>query len=116
MIATIGIEKLSVMTVIGVYEHEQQKQQELYIDLKAECDIAKCVESDSVSDALNYASLADRCQDFATKNSFKLIESFASGLIDMISAEFPLKKIWIKVSKKALIHAKCAYVEMEKKL
>lgn len=116
MIATIGIEKLSVMTLIGVYEYEQLKEQELLIDLRAECDIANCVKSDSVTDALNYALLADKCREFSENNSFKLIETFASGLIEMLWAEFPISKLWIKVSKNALIKASCAYVEMEKKL
>ncbi len=116
MIATIGIEKLSVMTLIGVFPHEQLNKQKLFIDLKAEYDVTKCVQSDSIVDALNYDLLADRCRELASNTSFNLIESFASALLEMISLEFPISKIWVKVSKNALTDATFAYVEMEKTL
>lgn len=116
MIATIGIEKLSVMALIGVFAHERSGAQELFIDLRAECDVSRCVESDAVSDALNYDLLADRCREIADKTSFNLIESFASAILDGISAEFPISHIWVRVSKpNALKNATFAYVEMEKK-
>lgn len=117
MIATIGIEKLSVMALIGVFAHERVGAQELFIDIKAEFDVSKCIETDSVSDALNYDALANRCRELADKTSFNLIESFASTLIDVLSAEFPITHIWVRVSKpNALKNAMFAYVEMEKKL
>lgn len=117
MIATIGIEKLSVMSLIGVFAHERVGAQELFIDLKAEFDVSKCVLSDSVSDALNYDLLADRCREIAEKTSFNLIESFASAIIENLSVEFPISHIWVRVSKpKALKNAIFAFVEMEKRI
>ena len=117
MIATIGIEKLSVMTLIGVFSHERVAPQELLIDIKAEFDVSKCVLSDSVLDALNYDLLAERCQEIACNTSYNLIESFAFAIIENLSTEFPISHIWVRVSKpNAIVHAKTAFVEMEKKL
>lgn len=115
MIATIGIEKLSVMSLIGVFAHERVGAQELLIDIKADFDVSKCIVSDSVSDALNYDLLAERCRELAEKTSFNLIESFASAIIDDLRAKFPISRIWVRVSKpNALKQATYAFVEMEK--
>ena len=117
MIATIGIEKLSVMALIGVFAHERKGTQELLIDIRAKFDVSKCVVSDSVSDALNYDLLADRCRELAANTSFNLIESFASVILDDLSSKFPITYLWVRVSKpNALKNAVFAYVEMEKNL
>lgn len=117
MLATIGIEKLSVMALIGIFEHERKGVQELLIDIKLECDIGNCLKSDAIGDAMNYALLADRCQEFASQTSFNLIESFASALLDDLLSQFPISRLWIRVSKpNALKNAKFPYVEVEKTL
>lgn len=117
MIATIGIEKLSVMALIGVFEHERKGTQELLIDIRAKFDVSKCIVSDSVSDALNYDLLAERCKEIAANTSFNLIESFTAVILDDLCSKFPISYLWVRVSKpNALKNAAYPYVEMEKKL
>lgn len=113
MISSIGIEKLKVMTVIGVHGNERKGKQELLIDLKVETDISKCVSTDALTDALDYVSLKFTCEDIANTHSFKLIESFAAAILRALQAKFPLSQIRIKVLKPKAIEDALAFVEIE---
>ena len=114
MLGIIGIEKLKVLTVIGVHAEERTDQQELLIDLKVKTDISSSVENDSIHDALNYEDLKQVCEEVAGGFSFQLIESFAVAILKAVQAKYPLSHIWIRVLKpKALPNANGAFVEIE---
>lgn len=114
MIGLIGIERLSVMAVIGVLPHERGRLQEIFIDLKVRVNLETAASSDMLSDTLSYADLAEACQRIARETSFYLVESFAKTLLETIKTSFPVSWVWIKISKPSAIeHATSAYIEIE---
>lgn len=114
MFGKIGIEKLSVMTVIGVYPFERKERRELIIDLKVKVELTACIKSDAIADALNYELLAFECQKIGEETSFNLIESYAAKVVGAIKERFPVSWVWIRVKKPdALPNTTCAFVELE---
>lgn len=113
MIGLIGIERLSVMAVIGVLPHERGRLQELYIDLKVKYNLEMAATSDKLSDTLSYADLAEVCQRIARETSFHLVEAFAKALLETIKASFPVSWVWIKISKPSALENATAYIEIE---
>jgi dihydroneopterin aldolase len=113
MIGKIGIEKLSVMAIVGVFAYERNDKQELIVDLKVETDITACVASDSFRDALDYVALAKVCQTVASENAFHLIESYAAAVVRELSSRFPISWVKIKVLKPKALEPAAAFVEME---
>lgn len=110
----IGIEKLLVKTVIGVFPEERGGEQELFIDLKVRTDVAFCCLSDDLSDALNYVALKELVERIAKENQFSLIETFAYASMAAISNAFAISWIWIRVGKPSAIeNASSAFVELE---
>lgn len=113
MRSKVGIEKLKVMTIIGVNPDERQEKQPLLIDISVETDISKCVASDTLMDTLDYASLKSLCEEVAENQSFRLIESFAAAILKTLQLKFPLAHIGIKVTKPKALKDAFAFVEIE---
>lgn len=109
----IGIEKLKVMAVIGIDAKERQEKQELVIDLKVETNISKSINTDSLSDTLDYTLLKVICVEIADTSSFNLIECFAAKVLRVLQSKFPLSQIGIKVVKPKAIENALAFVELE---
>lgn len=93
---TIFVRELRVDTRIGVYAWEQHLAQPLLIDLELELPSVKAFASDDFADALDYAAVVKRVQEFAANHPHKLLERFAEALAELLRSEFGLP--WVRVS------------------
>lgn len=115
MLGTISIEHLEIPCVIGVNPIERTAKQAIYIDLRIVCDFSECVESDRVHDTVDYVHLAEICTETAQKGGFKLLETYASTVLDRIIRETGAENAWIRVKKPlAIPSASYAIIELEK--
>ena len=58
MIGTTGLTDLRVDCIVGIYEHERIKTQEVRIDVEIDYDFAPAAASDAIPDAIDYDSVA----------------------------------------------------------
>jgi dihydroneopterin aldolase len=93
---TIFIQDLRVETRIGVYEWEQHLPQPLLLNLELELPSAKVFTTADFADALDYAAVVRRVQEYATDHPHKLLEPFAEALAKLLQEEFGAP--WVKVS------------------
>lgn len=111
----IVIEGLRIHTTIGVYDWEKTVRQTLFVDLELACDTRRAASSDALIHALDYASLAERIEVFATANHFQLIETLAERLAALILNDFPVQSVKIYLRKPdALRQARSAGVRIER--
>ncbi len=97
--ATISIEGLETLAIIGVYPHEREKKQRLILDLEFELDISQCAKTDEIGHTLDYDKLSQMLLETVNHSAFKLIESLVQHLADLIEQEFAPKAFKLKVSK-----------------
>ena len=95
----VFIEKLEVVTTIGVYEWEQQLKQKLVLDIKMAHDNRPAAISDDVNQALDYAKVSDLVTNFVMNQRFLLVERVAEEVAALVQNEFSVPWIQIKVSK-----------------
>lgn len=93
---TIFVRELRVDTRIGVYTWEQHLTQSLLIDLEFDLPSVKAFASDDFADALDYAAVVKRVQEFAASHPHKLLERFAEALAELLRSEFGSP--WVRVS------------------
>ncbi|MCX4028018.1 dihydroneopterin aldolase [Endozoicomonas sp. SM1973] len=105
------IEQLEVSTVIGVYEWEKQQPQPLIIDLAMDIDCTAAMQSDDLTDALDYAKVAELVTQYCNKEQFQLLEKLAGELIRLIFTEFSVAAVKIKIRKPQAIENGIAAVE-----
>lgn len=96
---TVFIRGLQLPTVIGVYDWEREVRQVLRIDLEMAWNIAEPGASDRVEDALNYAAISQRLQEFAAGSRFQLIEALAEHMAALLIREFAIPWLRLRVCK-----------------
>jgi len=87
---------LRVEAIIGFWEWERRVKQIVSIDLEIATDSRAAARVDSVDAALNYERLAQRVLDFVGASEFKLVETLAEAIAQIVVAEFAAP--WVKVS------------------
>lgn len=97
MIGTVGIKNLRIPALIGCYDVEKGRKQELIISLKGNYDISEILknmhlkdtgEYEHLGDAIDYCALKELCEK-TLKESFPLVEMLAYKLQQNILAKFP---------------------------
>ena len=95
----VFIEQLTVMTVIGVYDWEQERQQKLVFDIEMGWDNRPAALSDDVADCLSYADVGAAVMSFVSSNRFALVERVAEEVAELLMTRFMLPWVRIKLSK-----------------
>lgn len=93
----IHISALSVPTTIGVHAWEQRIKQTLLIDITLEKDLSAC--ADDLADTIDYDALCTTVTNFVASGSFKLIETVANQVAQLIQEEFKVTHLSVCVSK-----------------
>ena len=82
----IFINDLRVDTVIGVWEWERRIRQILVMHVEMGVDISFAGETDDLSKTVDYKAVNDRVRSFTSKSEFKLVETLAEKISEMLSA------------------------------
>lgn len=103
---TIFIERLTVDTVIGLYDWEREIRQRVVFDLAMDVDIRTAAATDNVSHTLDYNALTQRIVAFVETSAFQLVETLAERTAAVILDEFPVERVSLSLNKPhALRHA-----------
>jgi len=100
---SIFLRELRIDTVVGVWEWERKIRQTVSIDLEMGTDIRRAAKSDDLEDTLNYKKVAKRVQAFVRESEFKLVETMAERIAQVILSEFDLPWLRLSVSKPGAI-------------
>ncbi len=92
----IYLRELRVDAVIGINEWERRIHQVVSIDLEMGTDIRKAAVSDAIEDTLNYKAVAKRVVTFVEDSKFKLVETLAERIAELLLNEFDIP--WVKVT------------------
>ncbi len=99
----IFLRDLEVQTVIGIWEWERRITQLVRIDLELATDVRAAAASDSIEDALDYKEIAKRVIAFVGESRFRLVETLAERIAQLIVAEFGVPWLRLSVSKPGAI-------------
>lgn len=116
MVGTAGLKSLQIDCIVGVYEHERTTQQRIVLDVEMDYDFAAAAQSDSISDAVDYAAVAQSVIDLVRHRQFQLIETMAEETAAMIIATRPqVQVVRLSIRKPAAVSAAdCSFVRVER--
>lgn len=95
----VFIEGLKVDALIGVYDWEREILQPLVFDIEMATDIRLAAASDELSLTLDYFSISQAITDLVKNSSYKLIETLAEAVSELIRDQFSVCWVKVKVSK-----------------
>lgn len=100
---TIFLYDLKVATVVGIWEWERRIRQTVSIDLEMGADIRRAAASDHIDATLNYKGVAKQVQEFVAGSSFRLVETMAEKIAELVLAEFDVPWVQVRVNKPGAI-------------
>jgi dihydroneopterin aldolase len=97
------IRELRVEAIIGFWEWERRVKQIVSIDLEIATDSKAAARVDAVEGALNYERLAERVLEFVGASEYKLVESLAEAIAQIVVGEFGAAAVKVTVAKPGAI-------------
>jgi dihydroneopterin aldolase len=100
---TIFLDQVAVQTKLGVPDWERLKPQTIILDIEIGYDFSKSCHSDAIEDTIDYGQVVHRIRETLKENSFKLVESLADHICQLILQEFKAQKVRVKVAKPSVL-------------
>ena len=100
---SIFLKDLRVETIVGIQDWERQIRQTVSIDLEMPADIGRAAATDSIDDTLNYKLVAKRIQQFVSESSYRLVETLAENIAQVVLTEFDVQWVDVRVNKPGAI-------------
>lgn len=111
---TIIINELEVFYRVGVPEAERAQPQRLLLTIEMGSDFAAAARSDELARTIDYYAVAERLLRFGEGRSWRLLETLAVDLAEMIRAEFGARSVSVEVKKFVLPDARYVGVRVER--
>jgi dihydroneopterin aldolase len=95
----IIISELEVFMRVGVPEAERAKPQRLLLTVELEHDFTAAARDDRLQETIDYQAVALRLAGFGRRRSWKLVETLAVDMAEMILREFKPRRVRIEIKK-----------------
>ncbi len=95
----IIINDLAVFMRVGVPEAERAKPQRLLVTVEMDHDFSAATRNDCLRGTIDYQAVAVRLAGFGRCRSWKLIETLAVDMAEMILREFKPKRVRVEIKK-----------------
>lgn len=95
----IKIDNLKLRTIVGIYDWEKEKKQDVVLNIEIEFDGTKAIESDSIDDTVDYKSITKDIIDLVEGTEFNLIERIAGEAIKIVMQNEKVQKASVRVDK-----------------
>ncbi len=99
----IYLRDLRIETVVGIFEWERRVRQVVVFDIEMGADIRRAAATDEIADTLDYKSVAKRVIDFVEASRFRLVETLAEKVAELLLTEFALPWVKVRLNKKGAI-------------
>ncbi|HMJ89526.1 MAG TPA: dihydroneopterin aldolase [Candidatus Acidoferrum sp.] len=96
---TITIRDLEVFFCVGVPDEERATPQRLLITIEMEHDFSAAASSDDLTNTIDYYAVSQRVLRFGDGAHWKLIETLAADLAQVIVEEFQPTRVAVEVKK-----------------
>jgi len=109
------IKNLVARGIIGVYEWERDKPQEILINISLYGDLRNAGSTDNIDDSINYKTVAKGAQALAENCQRLTVEALASDIAEYCLETQGVQKVLIRVEKPGAVRfAESVGVEIER--
>jgi len=99
----VYLNDLRVDTVIGIYDWERRTRQTVIFDIEMGTNISKAAETDTIEHTLDYKAVAKRLFAFVGQSEFRLVETLAEQVAQILLEEFQVPWCRIRLNKKGAV-------------
>lgn len=111
----VFIHELTAFATIGAYDWEHTIKQRLVFNIEMAWDFRQAAETDDVQYCLDYAKVSEAILAFVENRPFKLVETVAHQVTDLLQNEFGVQALRLELHKpKAVAQATSVGVIVER--
>jgi dihydroneopterin aldolase len=116
MIGTTGLRQLRIDCIVGIYPHEREQAQTVFLDIELDYDFALAAASDAIPDAVDYDDVTRSVTALVQAKRSQLIETMAEATAAMLLERVPaLRAVRLEIRKPAAVPAAdCSFVRVER--
>lgn len=100
---SIEIRGLRLRGRFGVAAAERAAELEVVADIAVQLPLQRAAQTDDVADTLDYAALCAAAQRLAAARPWRLLESYAGALLDLIFTDARVQSASVHVEKQGLL-------------
>ena len=109
------IKDLVARGIIGIYDWERAKPQEILINITLYGDLTKAGETDNIEDSINYKTIAKQAQALAENCNRQTVEALAADIATSCLEVSGVFKVKVRVEKPGAVRfANSVGVEIER--
>jgi dihydroneopterin aldolase len=110
----ISLVDLEVFYCVGVPDAERAQPQRVLLSVEMHLDFARAAATDEIAATVDYHAVAQRLLAFGKGRSWKLIETLASDVADLVLAEFRPDSVSVEVKKFVIPQARFVAASLTK--
>ena len=95
----IKIKNLRLRAIIGLYEWEREKKQDVVINIEIEFEGKRAVETESIEDSVDYKTITKRVIQEVEASQFLLLEKLAHHILQIVMDVPSVQKASVEVDK-----------------
>ncbi len=95
----LKIKNLKLKTILGIHEWEEKTPREIIINAEIETDFINSLNSDNISDAIDYDKITSDIKNLIATKRFKLVEKMAQEVMNLILQDRRVKKCRLEIDK-----------------
>ena len=111
---TVIIRDLAVSYHVGVPEAERAQPQRLLLTVEMERDFSEAAKADDLRHTIDYYAVCQRLLHLGEGRSWKLIETLAVEIAQVVKAEFGAGRVRVEVQKFIIAEARYVAVRVER--
>jgi len=101
----VFISNLRCDAILGVLPDERTRTQPVVFNLELQCDTRSAAHSGSLDDTIDYAAMAERVIDCAVAGEYRLVETLAEDVADMLLSSTLVDAVTVEVCKPEAVAA-----------
>ncbi|MCC2625183.1 MAG: folK [Burkholderiales bacterium] len=107
----ININGIATQTIIGCYDYERNKEQEVLIDICIELYQSNWTKPDILETTVDYDGVVDFIRELVPNTSYNLLESLSEHISEKLLKQYPLIKVaHVVVAKPAICGIKAKHI------
>lgn len=95
----ITIKDLAVRWRVGVTDEERSHPQQLLLTLELSLDLAPAARADNLAQTIDYFALSERVRQWGEGQTWRLIETVAAALAQLVLTEFKPASVLVEIKK-----------------
>jgi len=104
---------LKLRIIVGINPEERIHKQDVLINITAEFDDSKVIQTEDINDTLNYRNLAKLIISFVEKSEFHLLETLVDKVLNLVMSHDMIIRASVEIDKTTVLRY-CDSVSLSK--